>query len=137
MFDSFKFYMIKKEAKDGDIYALYDLAQCYQHGKGTNIDNKLAIRYYKEVIETLTEKDQKKNDLLPKSYLNLARIYMHGNNVDENNVSKLRDCFFRAYGHAYIREEFEQGCYDKTEFSDLKESEFRPLVKEYYSKNSK
>lgn len=135
MLEGLKFYMTKKEAKDGDIYALYDLAQCYHYGKGTAIDYKLAKRYYLEVIENLNEKDQKKNDLIPKSQLNLARVYMHDGTSDEKSISKMRDCFFRAYGHSYIREEFEKGCNDRKEFSDLKESEFRVLVKEYYEKN--
>ena len=75
---SYKEYM--KLAKQGDVWAQFELAQCYQNGSGgAKQDYAKAVRWYEMVIDGAVD-----DPIIVSAQWNLAFIYYEGKGVAKN-----------------------------------------------------
>lgn len=96
---------LKKEAEGEDVFALYYLAQCYEHGTGVEEDPAEAVRLYRRVTEA--EHPQ------AEAFYELARCYELGRGVPADSA-KAVELYTKAAEEGDMRAALKLGeCYER------------------------
>lgn len=84
---AFKLYNLAIEKKETCYLSMHNLAELYRDGNGVTKDITIAIKLYQKCI---TRESKLYDNLcsINKSYLNLADIYLHENNVRDLDMAK-------------------------------------------------
>lgn len=114
------FEMLLQESKRGNLYAMYDLASCYQKGIGCKKSTDKAQELYQKVLFGFKDQISKIENQEQIKYLNyrIGKMYYFGQGTEKNNEEAFR--FFSSndgkstseiYARYYLAKMYESGEY--------------------------